>query len=193
MWKTLLSLLRSMFGAYEELEPYKESLPMNDPVKDTPDMMLEVSRFSSQKESTLGILYDVSVGRRFLCFTLEDEYRTKKVYGETRIPDGEYDLVLRTEGGFNKRYKQKFPNMHLGMLWVKDVPNFEYILIHIGNKDDDTAGCTLVGDTSTQNITEEGMVGSSTNAYKRIYPPIAKAIIDGKRVRIRYINYDTGG
>ena len=40
-------------------------------------MKLEVLRFSSQKDSTNGILFDVTEGREFLCYTLEDEYRDK--------------------------------------------------------------------------------------------------------------------
>ena len=33
-------------------------------------MKLEVLRFSSQNESTLGMLFDVTEGRKFLCLTL---------------------------------------------------------------------------------------------------------------------------
>lgn len=177
----------------EASEPISE--PEDTPVPDTPKekgniMELEVLRFSSQEDSTLGLLFNNSNGREFLCFTLEDEYRTKKVYGETRIPAGRYRVKLRTEGGFHDRYSQKFPDMHKGMLWVQDVPNFDYILIHIGNSDDDSAGCLLVGNTSQQNITEEGFIGGSTEAYKRIYPPIARAIEQGQEVWIVYTDYD---
>jgi hypothetical protein len=154
-------------------------------------MKLEVLRFSTQEETTLGLLFDVTEDRKFLCFTLEDEYRTVKEYGETRIPAGEYQISLRDEGGFHQRYRQRFPNIHKGMLWVMDVPNFEYVLIHIGNRDDDTAGCLLVGDTSQQNLTENGFIGSSTAAYRRIYPRIAEAIENGEQVTIEYIDYDT--
>ena len=38
-------------------------------------MKLEVLRFSSQNDSSLGLLFDVTNGRKFLCFTLEDEAR----------------------------------------------------------------------------------------------------------------------
>ena len=39
-------------------------------------MELEVIRFSSQKDSTNGLLFDVTDGcRKFLCYTLEDEHR----------------------------------------------------------------------------------------------------------------------
>lgn len=154
---------------------------------------LEVLRFSSQKESTLGLLLDITNSRRFLCFTLEDEHRTFKKYGETRIPAGTYQIDLRTEGRFHERYKSRFSDIHKGMLWVRHVPDFEYILIHCGNRDDDTAGCLLVGNTSQQNITDEGFIGSSTDAYRRIYSPIAKAILNREGVTIRYIDYDYGG
>lgn len=156
-------------------------------------MKLEVLRFSSQKDSTNGILFDITGGeRKFLCYTLEDEYREEKVAGETRIPAGTYDLVLRKVGGFHGRYLKKYGEMHKGMLWVWDVPNFEYILIHTGNTDEHTAGCLLVGDSQQANFgNSNGMVGSSVNAYKRIYPSIAEAIERNEKVTITYTDFDT--
>ena len=39
-------------------------------------MELEVLRISSQVDSTSGILFDVTEGKRkFLCYTIEDEFR----------------------------------------------------------------------------------------------------------------------
>ncbi len=155
-------------------------------------MKLEVLRFSSQNNSTLGMLFDVTKGRKFLCFTLEDEARDTKVKSETRIPEGIYELKLRTEGGFHGRYIKKYGNkFHKGMIHVQDVPNFRYILWHTGNTDKHTAGCLLLGDTSQQNITKEGFIGGSTTAYKRVYPTIAKALTEGKQVRVKYIDFDT--
>ena len=153
-------------------------------------MKLEVLRFSSDSDSTLGVLFDTTNERKFLCFTLEDEFREIKISGETRIPAGTYNVTLRTEGGFNQRYNDKFgTDFNKGMLWVRDVPGFEYILIHIGNSDNDTEGCLLVGDTQTQNITKNGFIGSSTDAYTRIYPPIADVLVSGGEVTITYKDY----
>ena len=118
------------------------------------------------------------------------EFREIKISGETRIPAGTYNVTLRTEGGFNQRYNDKFgTDFNKGMLWVRDVPGFEYILIHIGNNDNDTEGCLLVGDTQTQNITKNGFIGSSTDAYTRIYPPIADVLVGGGEVTITYKDY----
>ena len=155
-------------------------------------MELEVIRFSSQKDSTNGILFDVTDGkRRFLCYTLEDEYREDKVGGETRIPSGTYEVTLRTVGGFHGRYERKYGEMHKGMLWVRDVPNFEYILIHTGNTDEHTAGCLLLGDSQQANFgNSDGFVGSSTQAYKRVYPSVAKALEENEKVKITYIDFD---
>ena len=71
-------------------------------------MKLEVLRFSSHSDSTLGLLFDVTEGRKFLCFTLEDEARDTKVMAETRIPAGTYELKLRTVGGYHERYAKKY-------------------------------------------------------------------------------------
>jgi len=149
-------------------------------------MKLEVLRFNSQEDYTLGLLFDVTDGRKFLCYTLEDEYREIKKKGETRIPAGTYPITLRTTGGFHSRYSRKFPDIHKGMLWVRDVPNFEYILIHVGNDQGDTEGCLLVGNTQ-----KGGFIGDSVNGYKKIYPPIADALEKGEQVTITYIDYDT--
>ena len=155
-------------------------------------MKLEVLRFSSQKDSTNGLLFDVTKDRKFLAYTLEDEHRDTKIKAETRIPAGTYEITLRKVGGFDKRYSNKYGDMHKGMLWVRDVPGFEYILIHTGNTDEHTAGCLLVGDTQYQNITKtkDGFIGSSVDAYKRIYPNIADAIEQGECVEISYVDFD---
>lgn len=155
-------------------------------------MKLEVLRFSSQVDSTSGLLFEITgVKRHFLCYTLEDERRAFKVKGETRVPAGTYKIELRTEGGFHGRYSKKYPGVHIGMLHIQDVPNFEYILIHTGNTDEHTAGCLIVGDAQENNkIIADGFVGKSVNAYKRIYPSIAKAIKQGEEVTITYIDHD---
>ena len=158
-------------------------------------MELELLRISSQKDSSNGLLFEVTNGiRRFICYTLEDEYRPieEKVMAETRIPAGCYEITLRTWGRFHDRYSAKYADMHKGMLWLRDVPNFQYILIHTGNTDEHTAGCILVGDTQTQNITNKnGFVGSSVNAYKRIYPAIAAVLEAGEKVTINVVDFDT--
>ena len=149
-------------------------------------MELRVQRLYSQEDFTIGALFrEVGEEREFLCFTLEDEHRDEKVMGETRIPAGRYEITLRKVGGFHKRYSDKFPNMHKGMLWVRNVPGFEYILIHIGNTDEHTAGCLLVGRTADM----KGMIGRSTDAYKDIYPAIAEALSSGESVWITYEDY----
>lgn len=131
-------------------------------------MELEVIRFSSGTDSTSGILLEVDktspnphgegfrCKRKFLAYTLEDEYREQKEFGETRIPDGTYQLGLRTIGGYNQKYSKRFADIHIGMLHVLDVPNFEYILIHCGNTDEHTAGCLLVGGQSRKQSNQEG-------------------------------------
>lgn len=148
-------------------------------------MELKVVRYSGSEESTLSLFF---INGLFAAYSLEDEKRSVKVWGKTRIPAGRYKVVLRKEGTHHARYAKKFPGMHKGMLHVTNVPNFQYILIHIGNTDDDTAGCLLIADSSSQNINQDGRITSSTAAYLRIYPPIADAIERGEDVYITYLN-----
>ena len=77
-------------------------------------MELEVIRFSNGTDSTNGILLELDrtannphgegfrCKRKFLAYTLEDEQRDKKIYGETRIPNGTYKLDLRKTGGYHQ-------------------------------------------------------------------------------------------
>tara|TARA_A100000171_G_C2127361_1_gene144399 strand:- start:1163 stop:1639 length:477 start_codon:yes stop_codon:yes gene_type:complete len=156
-------------------------------------MKLELYRFSSQNESTLGILYlvnDETNQKDFLCFTLEDEKRSVKVYGETRIPKGTYQIEYRKEGGYHNKYAKRFPSIHRGMFEIRDVPNFTHILLHCGNTDDDTDGCLLVGNVVSQNITKDGFLGQSTDCYKRIYPILADILDTQKHLSIKIINFE---
>lgn len=147
-------------------------------------MELYVNRISSGDESTLGNLFEITeTGPQFECYTLEDQYQAVKVPGETRIPAGRYRITLRTEGGLHARYGDRFP-WHKGMLWLRDVPDFEWVYIHVGNKDDDTEGCILVGDGQTQNVTDLGSITGSVSAYRRLYQRIVAALDDGEHVHI---------
>ena len=156
-------------------------------------MKYEVLRVSSGKDATSGLLFEVSQNKRtFLAYTLEDEQRDVKVWGETRIPAGTYKLELREEGGFHNRYLNKYGNtFHKGMIHVQDVPGFEFILWHTGNTDEHTAGCLILGNTQTNNrIAKDGFVGSSVDAYKFVYPRVAAAIEAGLDVEVEYIDFD---
>ena len=144
-------------------------------------MIIDLIRTQFGSDATNGILFIDGV---FECFSLEDQYQEKKVYGETCIPEGSYDVVLRNEGGFSERYSKKY-SFHKGMLWVKDVPEFQWILFHLGNTDENTAGCILVGDTQQDlDVSKDGFIGSSGNAYKKFYPKVAEVLENGEEVTL---------
>ena len=64
-------------------------------------MKLEVLRISSESDSSSGLVFDVTNGRRFLCYSLEDEYRNDKVMHETRVPAGTYNILYSYFKWFN--------------------------------------------------------------------------------------------
>ena len=142
-------------------------------------MDIQVIREKSNKDCTFGKLY---INGKYICNTLEDIEREVKVKGETAIPKGKYIITLRNAGGKNEKYKDKFGEVwHKGMLYLNNVPNYEYVLIHIGNSKKDSEGCILVGlgrDIKTNTITQ------STDAYKVIYPIISKALLNKEKVTI---------
>lgn len=143
-----------------------------------------VNRFTSDKETTLSL---VSLNAEHQCFGLEDQFQAVKVKGETRVPAGVYPITVRQEGGFHGRYNRKFPGFHDGMLWIRDVPGFEYILIHVGNDDDDTAGCLLLGSgVSTAN----GLtITRSVKAYKAFYKKVIEMAKSGT-LTIEFVDND---
>jgi len=145
-----------------------------------------VIRYAASRVNTLGLLVRQDAdGGEFLCYTIEDPAQPKKIKGNTRIPAGTYELTLRTEGGFHSRYATKFPAIHAGMVWVRDVPGFEYILVHIGNTRADTEGCLLVGDGVQYSPDGEASITGSRSAYLRVYPILRDAILAG-RTTVQY-------
>ncbi len=147
-------------------------------------MIITVERIKSDNDATLSLIW---VDGSFECFGIEDEFREEKVANETRIPIGTYKIGVRTVGGFNNRYTSKFPDFHQGMLQVLDVPDFEYILIHIGNTEEDTSGCLVVGENAHTSTSIKN--SSSTNAYKKLYKKVINHALTGD-VTIRYIDLD---
>jgi hypothetical protein len=148
---------------------------------------VQVKRVSDNGDTSLGIIYLDGIA---FCGSVEDqEQKGDKVSAETRVSNGTYKLSLRNEGGYNSRYNKKYPEMHRGMLcvhndkdWKLNCPDgklFQYILIHLGNTDDHTAGCLLPNYIlDFQN--DKG--ARSGDAYKRLYPILRDSIRNSDKV-----------
>lgn len=120
---------------------------------------------------TIGFLYVNENGStKYLCDVLEDKVRDvnkngvfdgneKKVYGETAIPYGRYEIDMKTVSPAmkNKTWSIKYNGI---VPRLKNVPSFSGILIHPGNTTKDTSGCLLVGENKS-----EGTVSNSTKTY----------------------------
>lgn len=152
-------------------------------------MKLQLQRYSDNGNSTMGLLHDVSSGKpAFKAYTLEDEHRDLKLRGQTRIPAGTYVVQHRREDTpLTLKYRAKYPwfKYHLE---ICNVPNFIGIYIHIGNNDEHTDGCVLVGDTAVNNMIQPGIIGQSTNAFQRLYTEVSKQLESGKIVTITIKN-----
>ena len=147
-------------------------------------MKLQVVRTQFGTDATNGLLF---VNGLFECYTLEDQYQAVKVMHETCIPEGTYDIKFRTVGGFHEKYKKRYGNDHYGMLHLQDVPNFTYILIHQGNSDEHTSGCLILGETQQDlDLSDDGFIGHSGVAYKKLYKKVSKELLLGKDVTIEY-------
>jgi hypothetical protein len=140
-------------------------------------MRLELKRFTPREREfdTLGLLF---INGDFACLTLEDRYREVKVPRVTRIPEGTYNLTLRTIGSHHIRYYTKYGDWHKGMIELQHVPGYTDILMHIGNAAENTDGCILVGSgIASYDPSKPATILSSTVAYERIYPVIRDAIL----------------
>lgn len=143
------------------------------------ETIVKVQRAIKKEALTIGDLY--INGKRY-CYTLEDTVRPagEKIYGETAIPAGRYKITLRKEGGMYPDYVNRYTDIgqERGMLWLRDIPGYEYVYIHVGNYAKETLGCILVG----FNYSGGDMIENSVAAYKTIYPIIADAITRGDSV-----------
>lgn len=147
-------------------------------------MNIKVERYFFGEKATIG---NFSIDGKYQCLTLEDKVRPareRKVYGETAIPAGTYTVTLRTEGTIHAAYLKRFPDMHKGTLWIRNIPGYEYVLIHCGNTPEDTLGCILVGTS----LVDDTRISGSERAYKKIYPSIADALVAGEEVKIEIVN-----
>jgi hypothetical protein len=158
---------------------------LNEILKDNTMDDLLLQRISCGVDSTIGLLYHK---RKLLCYTLEDIYRPEKIAGKTRIPAGRYRLGLRTDGGLHIKYRDRHPG-HEGMIWLHDVPGFEWVYIHVGNDADDTEGCVLVGNTPNINTNVSGSIGASVDTYRRVYAYTLPLIKTGLSITIRDEDY----
>lgn len=131
-------------------------------------MKISLVRKEFTEKSSIGELYIDDV---FECYTLEDKDRElnssmsiedikkKKEFAITAIPYGRYDVELY----MSPRFKKLLP-------LIKDVKGFGGVLIHSGNKPEDSEGCILVGLTR-----DTDFIGNSRVAFKSLYDKIVEA------------------
>jgi hypothetical protein len=131
-------------------------------------MNLQLIRTDFTDSTTIGQL---SIDGVPFCFILEDRERglrsgmtiseimARKVFGQTAIPTGRYEIML----GFSERFQRQLPRL-------LNVPGFAGILIHNGNFAGDTEGCLLAGKSK-----QPDMVTSSRATMAKLMPILRKA------------------
>lgn len=167
-------------------------------------MNIIVNRQKSQKDWTLSTFN--ADDNSFKGVGVEDEKRDVKVFGETRIGSGTYQLTLTNSPKFSKEYyRDENGNLMLAKDWslasqevkaifkfphelitVNGVENFDRILWHWGNTDLDTHGCYIVGSVFGKTKGRDGVL-NSRKKYTEIYPIIFRAIKSGI-VKVTYID-----
>lgn len=126
---------------------------------------LKLVREPSANGFTLGRL---SIAGEHQCFTCEDVVRPagQKVPGETAIPAGRYRIIVNRSERFSKAAGH---DVFLPLLL--DVPNFEGVRIHTGNRAKDTEGCILPG-----LVRRPDGVGQSALAFDPLFARIQAAL-----------------
>lgn len=132
-------------------------------------MKLTLNRTYSDTTHTKG---EILVNGKFLCYTLEDAIRAKKIKHETCIDPGTYIVVLT----LSQRFKTILP-------LLQNVPNFEGIRIHAGNTKEDTSGCILVG-----NFFKDDEIHQSKLAMAKVLKVISEAIKQKEIIEITINN-----
>ena len=140
-------------------------------------MKLLLKRIAKRDTYTIGKLY---IDGKYFSDTLEDPDRGLtnsmsreqvakiKVYGETAIPTGTYNIDMNTVSAkFKNRswaspYKGKIPRL-------QNVPGYEGVLIHPGTTSKDTLGCILVGKN-----TSKGMITQSQATFHQLMSVLTK-------------------
>ena len=102
-----------------------------------------------------------------------------KVFGDTAIPVGTYEVVI----DLSQRFKDAAGNRRF-MPHILGVPGFEGIRIHEGNTTADTSGCILLGEYRATNIT----LGKSKEAFDLFFAKLDKALAAGDGVSIEVQN-----
>ena len=142
-----------------------------------PQKTVHLRRILHNEVSTIGLIEVPGQSPEDLpvrAFTLEDPHQDQKIAGNTRIPAGVYPLGLYTDGEMTKRYAEKYPHIHKGMIEIMNIPDFVAVFIHIGNEPAHTEGCVLVGDMFS--FSNRNYIGASADAYQRIYTAILALI-----------------
>ena len=141
-------------------------------------MKLYLNRHYKGEAYTIGKLY---IDGEYFCDTCEDvdrgltqktplnEIKEKKIKHQTAIPTGTYKITLNVQSPkYSQRSQYDFCKGYLPRLI--DVPGYEGILIHIGNKAGDSSGCILVGENKVK-----GQVINSTTTFKKLYEKLKEA------------------
>lgn len=149
-------------------------------------MNLKLIREVFDDKSTVG---DLLVDGQHECYTLEDKDRkleqylagvdpanhdaysaalaqlkAAKVYGETCIPRGTYEVAIT----FSPHFGRLMP-------LLMNVPGYDGVRIHSGVKPADTLGCILVGEES-----DIDALRSSRVAFDALFPKLVAACAVGK-------------
>lgn len=141
-------------------------------------MIIEVKRTFKGPKYTIGHMY---IDGKYFCDTMEDvdrglddlmsleEIKSKKVYGETAIPQGIYTISMNTVSPKfkNRTWAKKYDGIVPRLL---DVKGYDGVLIHPFNTAEESLGCIGVGFNKVK-----GKIINSTDTYLKLMEILTQA------------------
>ena len=106
--------------------------------------------------------------------------------GSVYLPEGIYEVGLKTMGGKNATYYYRYQDMHRGMLHIQRGNDFPFSIIHEGNRYTDRKGSVLVGSIPVleEELAARRELWFSDEAYAKIYPELADHLMKGGRIQL---------
>lgn len=148
-------------------------------------MKIEQRRIYFADTYTISKIY---IDGKYFCDAVEDtdrgltsemglsEIAAIKVPGRTAIPTGTYEVTLDV---VSPKFSRKSAYRPIGgkLPRLLGVKGFEGVLVHIGNRPEDTEGCLLVGHNTIR-----GAVTDSTRTFFALYKQMLAAKAVGEKI-----------
>lgn len=137
-------------------------------------MRLRLNRLTSNGLNTLSLIF---MDSDFFGFVPEDAWHAEKIHGQTRIPEGIYDVKWTKSDKFGHTFE------------IMNVPNYTGVRFHVLNDYTETEGCVGAGWSVARWVDKQGVpiwkTAQSKAAMEAFNERLASATRTGESIRIK--------